>query len=194
MQQVELSSKVRGEIEQGTGASRRLRRANKIPAIVYGGGSEPAPITLDHNEFFRHLNHEGFVSSIITLNTDGQKELVLLRDIQMHPFKPIVFHVDFQRVNADEKIHLRVPLHFINQDVAPGVKLSGGIVNHIATDLEISCLPKDLPESITVDLANLVAGHSIHISELKLPAGVESVALAHGHDDAVASISAGSGE
>jgi large subunit ribosomal protein L25 len=173
---------------QGTGASRRLRRTGRIPAVIYGGGKDAAAIELDHKEVFYQLKNEAFHASILSLELDGKKEQVLLRDYQMHPFRPLVLHVDFQRVNPKEKIHMKVPLHFINADIAPGVKLSSGIVSHIVTEVDVACLPKDLPEFVEVDLANLAAGNSIHLSELKLPKGVEIVALTKGDDLAVASI------
>lgn len=172
---------------QGTGASRRLRNAGKVPGIVYGAGGEVAVIEVDHNDLYHQLRKEAFHASILSLKLDGREEQVLLRDFQMHPFKQLVLHVDFQRVSQTEKIHMKVPLHFINADVAPGVKLTGGTVSHIMTEVDISCLPKDLPEFIEVDLSNLAAGHSIHVSELKLPAGVEIVGL-KGEDRAVATI------
>jgi large subunit ribosomal protein L25 len=173
---------------QGTGASRRLRRAGKVPGILYGGETAAQPIEVDHNQLFHQLKLEAFHASVLSMNLDGQKQQVLLRDYQMHAFKPQVLHADFQRVAADRKIHMKVPLHFINADIAPGVKQAGGNVSHILSDLDVSCLPKDLPEFIEVDLANLAAGHSIHISELKLPKGVESIALSKGDDSPVATI------
>jgi large subunit ribosomal protein L25 len=173
---------------QGKGASRRLRRSGKTPGIIYGGNSEPQSVELDHNDLFHKLKLEAFHASILTLNVDGSKEQVLLRDIQMHPFKQIVLHVDFQRVDPNHKIHMKVPLHFINAEIAPGVKTSGGIVSHVLTEVDVTCLPKDLPEFITVDLKDLVAGHTIHLSELTLPPNVEITALVKGDDQAVAAI------
>lgn len=173
---------------QGTGASRRLRRADKVPGIVYGGGKDATVVELDHNDLFHKLKLEAFHASILDMSIDGKSEQVLLRDVQMHAWKQNVLHVDFQRVSADKKLHMKVPLHFVNADIAPGVKLSGGIVSHIINELDISCLPKDLPEFIEVDLKDLAAGHSIHISNLKMPAGVESVALHRGDDQSVATI------
>jgi large subunit ribosomal protein L25 len=173
---------------QGTGASRRLRRADKVPGIVYGGGKDATVVELDHNDLFHKLKLEAFHASILDMSIDGKSEQVLLRDVQMHAWKQNVLHVDFQRVSADKKLHMKVPLHFVNADIAPGVKLSGGIVSHIINELDISCLPKDLPEFIEVDLKELAAGHSIHISNLKMPAGVESVALHRGDDQSVATI------
>lgn len=173
---------------QGTGASRRLRRESKVPGILYGAGKDAQPIQLDHKELFFKLKTEAFHSSILDMEIGSDKLQVLLRDYQMHPFRQQVLHADFQRVAADRKIHMKIPLHFVNADIAPGVKVAGGAVQHIANELDITCLPKDLPEFIEVDLKDLHAGHSIHVSGLKLPAGVESVALAKGDDITVATI------
>ena len=173
---------------QGTGASRRLRRTGRIPAVIYGGGKDAAAIELDHKEVFYKLKNESFHATILTLNLDGKSEQVLLRDYQMHPFRPVVMHADFQRVNPKEKIHMKVPLHFSNADIAPGVKVSAGIVSHIITEVDVACLPKDLPEFIEVDLSNLAAGHSIHLSELNLAKGIELILLTKGEDRAVATI------
>ena len=173
---------------KGTGASRRLRRADKIPGVVYGGGKDAIPLEFAHKELFLQFRHEAFHASILTLILDGKKESVLLRDYQMHPVRNTIQHIDLQRVSATEKIHVKVPLHFVNADVAPGVKVGGGIVAHIQTDVDVSCFAKDLPEFIEVDLAKLEMGQSIHLSELKLGKGVEFVQLAHGNDAAVASI------
>lgn len=173
---------------QGTGASRRLRRESKVPGILYGAGKDAQPIQLDHKELFFKLKTEAFHSSILDMEIGKDRLQVLLRDYQMHPFRQQVLHADFQRVAADRKIHMKIPLHFVNGDIAPGVKVAGGAVQHIANELDITCLPKDLPEFIEVDLKDLHAGHSIHVSGLKLPAGVESVALSKGDDITVATI------
>ena len=173
---------------QGKGASRRLRGSGKLPGIIYGGNGEPQSIEMDHNDMYHKLKMEAFHASILTLNLSGSKEQVLLRDVQMHPYKPLVLHVDFQRVDPKKKIHMKVPLHFINAEVAPGVKTSGGIVSHVLTEVDISCLPKDLPEFITVDLIDLVAGHTLHLSDIIVPENVEITALAKGDDQAVATI------
>ena len=173
---------------QGTGASRRLRRADKVPGIIYGGGKDATVIELDHNDIYHKLRLEAFHASILDMDLDGKAEQVLLRDVQMHAWKQNVLHVDFQRIDPAKKIHMKVPLHFINADIAPGVKLSGGMVSHIINELDIACLPKDLPEFIEVDLKDLASGHSIHLSNLKLPAGVESVSLIRKDDRAVATI------
>jgi large subunit ribosomal protein L25 len=167
---------------QGTGASRRLRRAGKVPGIVYGGTAQPTPVELDHNELLLSMRKEAFHSSIIDLKLDGKKEAVLLRDVQAHPYRKLVLHVDFQRVDAKQELHVKVPLHFVNADIAPGVKLGGGIVSHVMTELDIKCLPADLPEFIEVDLKDLAAGHSLHVAELKLPKGVKP---AHGGENPV---------
>jgi large subunit ribosomal protein L25 len=151
---------------QGTSASRRLRRTGKVPAIVYGASENAQVIELDHKALLLQLRHEAFHSSILQMNIDGNKQRVLLRDVQMHPWKHEVLHIDFQRVDAKQKIHMRVPLHFVNEEIAPGVKLGGGVVNHVMTELEVSCLPADLPEYLEVDLAALELGDSVHLSEV----------------------------
>jgi large subunit ribosomal protein L25 len=173
---------------QGTGASRRLRRESKVPGILYGAGKEAQPIQLDHKDLYFKLKMEAFHASILDMEIGAEKAQVLLRDYQMHPFKQMILHADFQRVAADRKIHVKVPLHFINADISPGVKLAGGLVQHVQNDLDIICLPKDLPEFIEVDLVQLQAGHSLHVSGMKLPAGVESVALAKGDDLTIATV------
>jgi large subunit ribosomal protein L25 len=160
---------------EGRGASRRMRRAGKAPGIVYGGIVAPTPIELDHNALFHALRNEAFHSSILTMKLDGAATKVLLRDVQMHPFRNEILHVDFQRVDENRKIHMKVPLHFVNGEVSPAVKVSAAIISHVTTDLEIVCLPKDLPEFIDVDLSELDVGHSIHVSALKLPQGVAAV-------------------
>ncbi len=178
---------------QGTGASRRLRIAGQTPGIVYGGTAAPVAITLDHNALYHALKKETFHSSILDLEVDGKVEQVLLRDFQTHAFKQLVLHVDFQRVDAKSKIHVKVPLHFINEETSPAVKLSAGIISHVATDLDITCLPGELPEFIEVDLGELEVGNSVHLSDLKLPAGV-TVVIHGGNDNptiATASIPAG---
>ncbi len=171
---------------QGTGASRRLRKTGRVPGIIYGSG-EPALIEVDHNNLYYSLRNEAFHASILTLEMEGKKEQVLLRDFQMHPFRQQVLHIDFQRVDASKRIHMKMPLHFINADIAPGVKLGGGIINHVLSELEISCLPNDLPEFIEVDLAGLDLGHSIHVSDIKLPTSVQ-IAGHHHLGDAVATV------
>ena len=173
---------------KGTGASRRTRRAGNVPGVVYGAGKDAVNIEMNTKELFLQFRHEAFHASILSLNLDGKKENVLLRDFQMHPVRNTIQHMDFQRVSANEKIHVKVPFHFLNAETAPGVKIGGGIVAHILTEAEVSCLPKDLPEFIEVDLAALEIGHSVHLSQITLAKGVEFVALAHGNDAAVAAI------
>ena len=168
--------------EQGSGASRRLRKAGQTPGVVYGGTVAPAAVTLDHNALFHALKKEAFHSSILDLEVDGKAEKVLLRDFQMHAFKPLVMHVDFQRVDQNTKVHTKVPLHFINAEISPAVKVSSAVVSHVMNDLDISCLPGDLPEFVEVDLSTLEAGGSIHLSNLNLPKGVTAV-LHGGQDD-----------
>jgi large subunit ribosomal protein L25 len=172
---------------QGTGASRRLRRESKVPGIVYGAGKDATPIEVDHKDLWFKLKMEAFHASILDMEIGTEKSQVLLRDYQMHPFRPIILHVDFQRVAADKKIHMSVPLHFVNEAISPGVKVAGGLVEHVMKELEIECLPKDLPEFIEVDLANLQAGHSLHVSALALPAGVEAI-VPKGEDPTVATV------
>ncbi|MCY0387174.1 50S ribosomal protein L25/general stress protein Ctc [Robbsia sp. Bb-Pol-6] len=157
---------------QGTGASRRLRRAGKTPGIVYGTG-EPQVIELDHNALFHALRKEAFHASILNLKVgDGASQQVLLRDVQYHPFKPLVLHVDFLRVDASRVLHTKVPVHYLNQEGSPAVKLSGGVITHVLYDLDIVCLPSALPEFVEVDLANFTIGQSVHAKEVKLPTGV----------------------
>jgi len=177
--QIEVSAQKR--TKQGTGASRRLRREGKTPGIVYGGKLPAVVIELDHNALYHQLREEAFHASVLTLNIEGAKEQVLLRAVNMHPFRVEVQHIDFQRVLADVKIQMKVPLHFINAEQSPGVKLSGGIVSHVMSDLEIRCLPADLPGFIEVDLKDMVLGHTVHVRDLQLPQGVESVL--HGSDN-----------
>lgn len=160
---------------QGTGASRRLRHEGKVPGVLYGGKGEPVTIEVDHNPLFHSLRKERFHASILDMELDGKAEQVLLRDFQMHPYRPVVLHVDFQRVAADQPVHVRVPLHFTGQEQSPAVKDSGAIVGHVLSDVDISCLPKDLPEFIEVDLSGLKATDTIKVLDLKLPAGVKAV-------------------
>jgi len=171
---------------QGTGASRRLRRAGTVPGIVYGGEAAPIAIETNHNDLLLKLKKEAFHSSIISLVVDGKKEQVLLRDTQVHAYKPLVLHVDFQRVDATHELHVKVPLHFVNEENSPGVKLNGGLVNHVLTEVDVHCLAKDLPGFIEVDLGALKIGDSIHLSQLKLPNGVKLVA--HATDDVVVGV------
>ncbi len=176
----------------GKGASRRLRHENAVPAIVYGADKEPANVSIQHHTLMHALDNEAFFASIVTLNVDGKAEDVIIKDLQRHPAKPRLLHADFQRVSANKPVHMNIPLHFINEAVAEGVKTGGGQVAHLMSKLEISCLPKDLPEYIEVDIINLGLGESLHISDLKLPPGVSSISLSHGEsgDLAVVAIQA----
>jgi len=168
--QFELKAELRGHL--GKGENRRLRRAGKVPAIVYGGNVAPIPIILNHNEILRNLEHEAFYSRVLNINLGDQKERAILKDIHRHPAKPIVMHMDLQRVDASHKIHIRVPLHFVNEATAPGVKIAGGRVSHLLTSIDVECLADNLPEHIDVDLTTLEMGQTIHLSDLKLPEGV----------------------
>jgi large subunit ribosomal protein L25 len=173
---------------QGTGASRRLRNTGRVPGVLYGVGDVNL-IELDHNELYYKLRNEAFHASILSLNLEGKKEQVLLRDFVMHPFRQQVQHIDFQRVDAKKKMHIKVPLHFLNEEIAPGVKTGGGKISHVMTDLDITCLPKDLPAFIEVDLGQLELGHSVHVADLKLPHGVEVASHgAHATEAVVATV------
>lgn len=178
--------------DKGKGASRRLRREDKVPGIIYGGNTEPLNISLGHNQVTHRLENEAFYSHVLTVKVDGRTEEVILRDVQRHPARPVIMHMDFQRVSKDRAIHVHVPLHFVNEDKCEGVKLGGGIISKILVEVEVSCLPQNLPEYIEVDLLSLQVGDSVHLSELKLPQGVSLVALSHGnvadHDTAVVSV------
>ena len=181
----------KGRKDTGKGASRRLRRlAGEVPAIVYGGKKNPTKIALTHKDVAKALENEAFFSSIISLDIEGASEDVIIKDIQRHPAKKLVLHMDFFRVSKTTVLQTKVPLHFINEDTCPGVKLGGGIVAHTMTDIEIQCLPKNLPEFIEVDMAEVDLGDIVHISDIVLPEGVESVALNLGadHDLSVATI------
>ncbi|MDP2869435.1 50S ribosomal protein L25/general stress protein Ctc [Methyloversatilis sp.] len=171
---------------QGTGASRRLRRASQVPAIIYGGTEPALPITLDHNEIFHALRKEAFHASVLTINVGGKKESVLLRDTQMHAYRQQVMHVDFQRVDLKQELHTKVPLHFVNAENAPGVKMQGGVVSHVMNEIDIKCLPSALPEFLEIDLSGLSVGQSVHVSQILLPAGVEIIV--HGTDPVVATL------
>lgn len=189
MSDYSLTAKSRDTV--GKGASRRLRRlAEQVPAIIYGGKKSPQNVSITHKDFVKALENEGFYSQIIQLTTDGSSEDVILKDIQRHPAKPVILHADFLRIDKTQKLNVRVPLHFINEDTSVGVKMQGGIVSHIMTELEVNCLPADLPEFIEVDMAEVEVDSTVHISDLSLPKGVESVALAQGsdHDLSVAAI------
>jgi large subunit ribosomal protein L25 len=187
MQKVKITVKAEPRSVQGTGASRRLRRESKVPGVLYGAGKDAQAIQLDHKDLWFKLKMEAFHASILDMEVGSEKSQVLLRDYQMHPFRPIILHADFQRVDANKKIHMKVPLHFVNAEISPGVKIAGGIAQHVMNELEISCLPKDLPGFIEVDLSSLQAGHSLHLSSLTLPPGVEAV-VTKGEDPTIATI------
>lgn len=177
----ELNCSVR--TEQGKGASRRLRRLNnQIPAILYGGGKDPLSLTISHDDIFHATENEAFFSHIITLNIDNNKEKAVIKDLQRHPAKPFIVHADFLRVKENEAIVVNVPIHFINEEKCVGVKLHGGNILKTLTEIEVSCLPKDLPEYIEVDMLNVDVGDTVHLSDITLPAGVTSIALTHGED------------
>jgi large subunit ribosomal protein L25 len=188
----EINAQTRTDV--GKGASRRLRREGKVPAVMYGGAKEAASLTLDHDEIFHHLEHEAFYSHILSVKIDGKAEKAVLKDVQRHPSKPKVQHIDFLRVSETDKIHMHVPLHFVGEEVAPGVK-AGGLISHLMTSVDILCLVKDLPEYIEVDVSALETGESIHLSNIQLPKGVEIPELALGpdHDLPVVSIHAPKG-
>ncbi|MEX3526655.1 MAG: 50S ribosomal protein L25/general stress protein Ctc [Burkholderia sp.] len=161
---------------QGTGASRRLRNTGKTTGIVYGGEAAPQMIELDHNALWHALKKEAFHSSILDLEVAGKSQNVLLRDVQYHPFRQLLLHVDFQRVDASKKLHTKVPVHFLNAEVSPAVKLSSAVISHVVVELDIECLPAALPEFLEVDLSKLEAGHSVHAKDIALPNGVALVA------------------
>lgn len=185
----ELSTQSRDSF--GTGASRRQRRENLVPAVVYGAGKDNESVMLDHDQVMHSLEKEAFHSAIIDLKTDKGSQQVILREVQMHPHRQLVMHLDFQRVRASEKLHMKVPLHFEGSDVAPGVKTDGGILSHPITELDITCLPRDLPEFIAVDVSELNLNESLHLSNIKMPEGVELTATAfpEGEDPTIATIS-----
>ena len=184
---IEINAKERKS--KGTGASRRLRHEGTTPGILYGGVKDSISLEIDTKELFMQFRHEAFHASILTLNLEGKKESVILRDFQMHPVRKNIQHIDFQRINENEKISVKVPFHFINEETAPGVKIEGGLVSHIMTEIDISCIPKDLPQYIEVDLGELAMGESIHLSEVTVPEGVELTSLTDENDPAITSIS-----
>lgn len=183
----EFEAELRGAA--GTGAVRSLRRENKVPAVLYGGGQEPVLLMLDHNKIIKKLENEAVYSHVLTIKLDGKEERAVLKDLQRHSSKTAILHLDFQRVSERDKIRVHVPLRFVGEDISVGIK-KGGVVTHNIVDVEVSCLPADLPEYIEVDLAGVDVGESIHLSELKVPRGVEIVQSAHGleHDLTVATV------
>ena len=189
-----MASKNKFEVEatvrlvKGKGASRRLRREEKVPGVIYGGGKDPVSLTLEQNKMLKALSNEAFYSHILTLKTGTESERVILKDVQRHPYKAFLLHLDFQRVRSDEKLHMHVPLHFTGASEAPGVKDAGGIVSHIMSDVEVSCFPDDLPEFIALDLSAMELNQILHLSDIKLPKGVEIVSLLHENDKPVVSV------
>ena len=182
-----LSAEVRTDL--GKGASRRLRHTNKVPAVIYGAGKEPVSITLVHHTLVHHLENEAFYSHILTIDVDGKKEKAVLKDLQRHPAKIAILHADFLRVSDKEKLKMNVPLHFLNEDTAPGVK-AGGVITHNVTEVEVLCLPGNLPEYLEIDMGAVEMEQVVHLTDVKLPKGVELTELTHGegHDQSVAAI------
>ena len=185
---IELTAEPRSDM--GKGASRRLRKTGKVPAIVYGGDAESASVSLAHHEFVHELEKEAIYTQVLSLKVGKKKEEVILRDLQRHPYKNQIMHADFLRVDQKKALHVTVPLHFINEEKCYGVKQEGGLLNHLVSEVEISALPKDLPEFIEVDVSELKLGESLHLSDIKCPKGVEIVALTHGedHDTGIAAV------
>jgi len=171
----------------GRGASRRLRHADGVPGIIYGADKEPVSLTLSHNEMMKQLKHESFYSHILTINIDGKKEQAVLKALQRHPVKPRLLHVDFLRVKAGEALHMKIPMHFVGEENCPGVK-AGGLITHLITSVEISCLPKDLPEYIEVDVSALELDATIHLFDIKLPKGVTLVHNDEEHNQPIISV------
>ena len=185
-----MSFEIQAEARQGRGRSdgRKLRRLGRVPAIVYGGGQDPSAISLDHNSLIHQMEREAFYTSILSIKLGAESQSVVVKDVQRHPARTQIMHMDFQRVVEDEEITLHVPIHFIGEAAAKGVKEQGGVIEHILTDVEISCLPRHLPEYLELDVSNLELNHIYHLSDIKLPEGVTSIALEHGQDQAVVAI------
>ena len=180
MQQFEINAELRGDV--GKGASRRLRRLGRVPGIVYGISQEATAIVVSQTDLVNQMQHEAFLSHILTLHVGGKSEKVVLKDLQRHPYRTLIMHVDFQRIDENQELTMRVPIHFANEDRCVGVRLEGGAISHIMTEIEISCLPRHLPEFLEVDLAEMKVGDTVHVGELKLPEGVSIYALKHGGD------------
>ena len=185
---IELNATLRDDM--GKGASRRLRHANKVPAIVYGIGKDPVCLTLEQKDVQYVLPNEAFYSQVLSLDVDGKKEDVLLRDLQHHPYRPVIMHLDFIRIDANKVVHVHIPLHFIGEEEAPGVKHEGGAINHVIMEIEVECLPKSIPQYLEVDLSEMHLGDIIHLTDINLPENVEILALKQGddHDTAVVGI------
>lgn len=172
----------------GRAESRRLRKAGRVPAILYGGGETPLAVALDHNALSKHMTREAFYTSILTVRLGGKDQRVVVKDVQRHPVKPLIMHLDLQRVLEDQEITLTVPIHFLGEAVAKGVKEQGGVVEHLMTDVEVQCLPRDLPEYLEIDVSAMELNDILHLSDIKLPEGVALVALEHGQDHPVVAI------
>jgi large subunit ribosomal protein L25 len=185
---MKIEIKANERMVKGTGASRRLRHSGITPGILYGNNKDAKSIEINAKDLSLQFRKEVFHSSILTLDLNGQKEAVILRDYQLDPVSSNLLHIDLQRINENQKLHVKVPFHFVNEETAPGVKLEGGIISHIMTEVDIACLPKDLPQFIEVDLAELGLGESIHLSQIKIAEGIELTPLTHGNDAAVTSI------
>lgn len=185
-----MNFELQAEARDGTGRAenRRLRRLGKVPAVVYGGGKGPLSITLAHNELLREMKQASFYTSVLNVKVGGDSHAVVVKEVQRHPAKPLILHMDLQRIVEDEELTLNVPLHFIGEENAKGVKEQGGSVEHLATDVEVRCLPRDLPDSIDVDISHLELNDILHMSDLTLPAGVKLVALEHNQDLPVVTI------
>ena len=181
MNEFELVAEPREDI--GKGASRRLRRDGKLPGIIYGTNKDASMVTFNHNDLMHHLEQEAFYSRVLTLKIGKKKEKVVLKDLQRHPYKAILLHIDLQRIDEEQKLSMKIPLHFINEDKCAGVKQDGGVISHVVTELEIVCLPKDLPEYLEVDMLEVALNQSIHLSDIELPEGVQVASLLHGGDD-----------
>jgi large subunit ribosomal protein L25 len=182
----ELSVEPRATL--GRTGSRRLRKAGKVPAILYGGGEAPESMVLDHNTLSHQMSREAFFTSILTLKIGPKSQQVVVKDVQRHPFKPVIMHLDFQRIREDEEITLSVPVHFLNEADAKGVKEQGGVVDHLLSEVEVQCLPRYLPEFLEIDVTALELNQIYHLSDIKLPEGVSLVALKHGHDEPVVAV------
>lgn len=189
MSEIDFNLSAEPRKETGTGAMRKMRRAGQLPGVVYGAGGDAVPITLSSFEVSRHLEHEAFYSHVLNLKLKGKTEQVILRSVQRHPVRSdVLLHIDLQRIRKDAKIKMTIPLHFKGEDIAPGVKEQSGLISHLMTEVEVSCLPSDLPEFIEADISELHIGELVHLSDLAIPEGLELVELSHGHDHAVATI------
>jgi len=184
MEDIILNAEIRSEM--GKGASRRLRKAGKVLGIVYGGKKDAVSIQLSHSDMLKATSNESFYSQVLGLSIEGKKEKVVIKDMQRHPWKPVIMHMDFNRINESETLNIRVPIHFVNEDLCIGVKRDGGVIAHLAADIEVTCLPASIPEFVEVDVENLNLGDVLHLFDLSMPEGVEITAMLHGGDGAAA--------